>query len=140
MKKFLLLIILFETFGGIIYAQKESPIKFNCQYVNKTDSDNIQLKVENLSNVKTFYYAIGVQGLTDTGYVGLVADINSLGQNEFLTLKPLPPKSNVLKSVSKERIYYLYNQKHIKQLRFEVTYYEKKDLNSGSQIIYLTPL
>jgi len=139
MKKYILLIILFEAFGGILYAQKESPIKFY-QHVNGKDADNIQLKVENVSNVKTFYYTIGVQGLTDTGYVGLVADINSLGQNEFLVLKPLHPKSNAIKSVSKKRIYDIYNQKHIRKLKFEVSYYEKKDFNSKSQVIYLTPL
>jgi hypothetical protein len=132
--------ILFEAFAGIVYAQQEAPIKFGYQYVNKKDADNVQLKLENVSTEKVFYYVIGVQGLTDTGYVGLVADINSLGKNDFLAIKPLLPKSSVTKSVSKRRMYYLYNQKNIKKLRFEVTYYEKRDFDSKSQIIYLHPL
>lgn len=139
MKKYILLIIFLEAFGGAVYAQNGSPIKFSYRYVNK-DSDSIQLKIENESTVKTFYYVIGIQGLTDTGYVGLVADINSLGKNDFLALKPLHHKSNSTKSVSKRKIYYLYNQKNIKKLRFEVTYYEKKDFDSKSQIIYLPAL
>ena len=67
-------------------------IKFTYHYTNKNDSDDIKLIVRNLSRVNTYYYSIAVEGLTDTGWIGLNADINSLGQNDFWVLKPIEPE------------------------------------------------
>lgn len=135
--KNIILSILFTTFIGSAEAQKDIPIKFWSQYVKKTDSDNVKLMIENLSSAKTYYYSVGVEGLTDTGWVGLNADINSLGMNEFLTLKPIRPKSQIVKAVSKSRIFFLYKYHNIIKIRFGITYFEKNDFNSRNKSIFL---
>lgn len=139
MKKYFLLLILINAFPGVADAQKP-PIKFAYRYVKKNDSDNIKLFIENASSTKTIYYSIGVEGLTDTGWIGLNADINSLGMNEFWVLKPIKPKSKTGKDVSKKRIFNLYRVKRITQIKFGVTFFEKKDFSSKSETIYLPPM
>lgn len=138
--KNVLLILLFNVFIGMASTQKESPIKFSYQYIKKNDSDNVKLIVENVLSTKTFYYSIGVEGLTDTGWVGLNADINSLGVNEFWALKAIKPRSKVIKTVSKKRIFHLYKYYKITKIKFGVTYFEKKDFSSKSETIYLPPM
>lgn len=139
MKKYLLLIILNYAFADIADAQKQ-PIKISYQYLKENDFDNIKLIVENVSFTKTVYYSIGVEGLIDTGWIGLNADINSLGMNEFWALKPIKPKSKAGKYVSKKKIFNLYRVKKITQIRFGVTFFEKKNFDSKSITIYLPPM
>ncbi len=139
MIKFILLsialIFIYEHF-----TQKKLLIKFTYQYANKNDSNNIKLIVENTSSTKTFFYSIGVGALTDTGWVGLIADINSIGQNGFLSLKPIRYKSTAIKNVSKKQILFIYSYYKPKKIRFNVIYYEKKDFESKGEIIYSMPI
>jgi len=118
-------------------AQNKSPITFTGNYSNKNNLDDIKLVVENKSSEKTFYYSIVLEGYNDTTWVPLLSDINSLGINEFLALKPLKPKNKAVKNVSKNKIFRLY--KYYK-IRFGVMYYEKQDLKSKGEIIYLPPI
>ena len=138
MKKHWMTLIIIFAFAVMALAQNPLPIKFSYQYVKKSDSDNIKLIVQNISK-KTFYYSIAIQGRNDTGWVSLLSDINSLGQNEFLSLKPLTPGSKIVKYTSMKRIWYIYEYYKISKIRFGAMYYEKKNFDSKGGIIYIDP-
>jgi len=130
--------ILINACLSICNAQVKLPIKFTYQY-KKNDPDNVRLIVENLSG-RTYYYTIGVEGLTDTGWVGLNADINSIGQNDFLVLKPIKKKTRIIKDQSKKKVLFAYDYVKPKKIRFCVTYFEKQDVRSKLEEIYLPPI
>lgn len=89
---------------------------------------------------KTLYYAISVSGLTDTGWVVLNSDINSIGKNDFLALKPLKPKSTNIKCISKNKILFIYSYYNPKKIKFSLMYYQKKDFETEGKIIDLPSL
>src|SRR5215216_5740486 len=132
-----LLMIIILPYNSFV-VQEKIPIKFSYQYLGK-NHDTIKLSVENVSK-RTYYYSIALQGYIDTAWVPLLSDINSLGENEFLVLKSLKPGSRAAKEISKKRINYLYSFKKIKKIRFGVMYYEKQDLDSKGDIIYLSEM
>ncbi len=55
--------------------------------------------------------------------------------NEFIILKPIKPKTKVVKLLSLERILYPYLK-----IRFDVTYYEQQDFNANRNTIFLPPI
>jgi hypothetical protein len=132
------LIILLTSFIRFVNAQNEAPIHFICEYKNEDSS--IRISIENISPKKTYYYSVGIEGLTDTGWIGLTADINSLGTNDFWALIPITPGNRLIKYISKERILHIYASKKITQVRFEIEYFEKKDFNSKKQSITSSPM
>ena len=69
----------------------------------------------------------------------LLSDINSLGKNEFLALRPLRPQEKIAKFVSQKKIFAGYKHEKFKKFRFGVMYYEQKSLKSIGNIIYLKP-
>jgi hypothetical protein len=128
------------TITGSSYRQNAPVILFKATYLTPSDSDHIKLTAENLSASKTYYYSIGAMGLTDTGWVGLITDINSLGQNDFWGLVTLTPKNKTVKVVSKKRIMRLYAYKNITRIRFSLNYFARKDISSKSERIVLGPM
>ena len=139
MKKYFLLLLL-SIFYYVSSSQVLRPIKFSYKYLKNSDSDLIKLTVRNVSNNKTFYYSIALQGNSDTGWVSLLSDINSLGMNEFLFLKPIKPDQKVSKQVSKRRIIFLFKYYKIKKIKFGVMYYPSRDFAAKSEIIFLPPM
>jgi hypothetical protein len=137
---YLLMIILGYLFSNSVVAQDQVPMKFSYRYLRKGDSNDIKLIVTNTSPNQKFYYYVGVQALADTGWVGLLADIDALGQNEFLALIPINAREKAIKIVSRRRISLNYPRYAHKKIRFQVTYYEKQDFNSKSETIYLPPI
>jgi hypothetical protein len=100
--KQLITILLFSiSLQNISKAQNNPPISFRYEYPDKNDLDKIKLIVENTSPTKTFYYSIALQVYNDTAWFPLLSDINSLGTNEFFVLKPIKPRSKIVKYVSK---------------------------------------
>lgn len=143
MQKYIPLFILSFVYNNATHAQNKQnklPMQFTYQYVNKNDSDKVKLIAKNVSPNKTFYYSIAVQGLADTGWVGLLSDINSLGQNDFWALKPIKPHTCITKYVSKKKVLFVYAYYKIRKIRFNLVYYEKKDFESKSKNIYLPPM
>lgn len=140
MKKYTILAIMFFNLCLGCAAQPKQPINFTCSYAKANDSDNVKLIVKNLLPDKTFYYAISVAGLTDTGWAVLNSDINSIGQNDFLVLKPLKSKSTVVKYISKKKILFIYTYYKPRKIRFSLMYYKKQDFETEGKIIDLPPL
>jgi hypothetical protein len=136
----LLIFILGYLFPSLVVAQNQAPINFSSQYLRKGDSNDIKLIVRNSSSNQTFYYCVGVQALADTGWVGLLADIDALGQNDFLALTQIKARERAIKTVSRRRIFLNYPRYAHKKIRFEIEYYEKQDFESKSKIIYLPPI
>ena len=98
-------------------AQDKSLLFFSAEYPKSKNADSIKLKVHNKSNTKTFYYSIVLQGFKDTSWIPLISDINSLGKNEFLGLKPLRPQEKITKFVSRKKIFEAYKHKKFKEFR-----------------------
>lgn len=82
------------------FIKQTDSVVFMGTYKNVKSRDIVELAVKNNSIEKTYYYSIGVAGFTDTGWVGLTADINSLGKNDFSQL-------NLLNLYQKKRNLYL---------------------------------
>ena len=120
-------------------AQNNSPLFFSAEYPKSRNADSIKLKVHNKSNAKTFYYSIALQGFKDTSWIPLISDINSLGKNEFLALKPLRPQEKITKFISRKKIFEAYKHKKFKEFRLGVMYYDQPSLKSKGNIIYLQP-
>lgn len=141
MKKYITFTIVFWNLFLInAIAQSKHPISFAYMDAKSNDSDTIKLSIRNLSKDKTFFYSISVSGLTDTGWVVLNSDINSIGQNDFLVLKPLKPNKKYIKSISKKKIFFIYAYYRPQKIRFSLMYYEKQDFESEGGIIELPPL
>jgi len=136
MKKIISMSIAF-FFAYTIIAQNKLPVKFTYNYASERNHNNIKLVVHNVSAIKLYYYTIGVQALTDTGWVGLNGDINSLGQNDFLKLNPIKSQGRFAKIVSKKKILDLYKYDHSKKIRLSMLCCDKQDLDSNCQTIYL---
>lgn len=117
---------------------KQSKMEFSYDSVSAT-SDTVKLKVSNRSE-KTLYYSIGVSGLTDTGWVGLTPDINSLGSELSWGLTTILPMSSEVRPVSKERIFYLYDYKNIARIRFSLMYFEEREITDKFERIDLAPI
>ena len=114
------------------------PITFTQASDKINSSTNIKLFVENTSTRKTYYYSIGIEGYKDSCWEPIICDINSLGMNEFIKLKPLKPKMKIVKFISKKSIHRLYPQ--YMNIRFYVMLYEKQDFYADGDIIYLPPI
>ena len=125
---------------AIACAKREkTPLKFRASYNNESDYDTIQLTLKNVSD-SVYYYSIGVQGLTKKGWEGLVADIRFLGRNDMLGLQAIKGKAVIVQYVSRKYIYFIYHQKHLKNIRFSVMYFKKADLDSEYESIKLPPM
>lgn len=118
--------------------KQESPIEFNYKYKDKYH-DTVELIVFNKSD-KMKSFSIGVAGLTDTGWAGLTADINSLGSNDFWGLTAIAPKEKITKLSSKKRIFYLYGYYNISEIKFSLMYFEKKEISNDYKVIDLQPM
>jgi hypothetical protein len=143
MKRYIIALTLLSCYWEVMRAQNVGSkplVVFSYQYPDKNDSDKVKLIVKNISPDRTLYYTIGVQGFTDTGWVVLNPDINSLGQNDFVALKPIKPHAIAIKNLSKKHIGFLYAYYGIRKLRFSLGYYGKQDFDSKSHIIYLEPM
>lgn len=116
----------------------ESPIEFNYKYKDKYH-DSVELIVFNKSD-KMKFFSIAVGGLTDTGWIGLTADINSLGSNDFWGLTAIAPKEKITKLSSKKRIFYLYDYYNISEIKFSLMYFEKKEISNDYRVIELDPM
>jgi hypothetical protein len=139
-KHYTLAMVFFDLSLDSAIAQPKQPIDFTCAYAKANDSDNIRLTARNHLSDKTFYYAISVAGLTDTGWVVLNSDINSIGQNDFLVLKPLRPNSADAKYVSKKKILFIYAYYKPKRIRFSLMYHKKLDFKTEGKVIDSPPL
>lgn len=137
MKKLFVGVIL-TTFHYMLVAQDKSQISFTSNFA-KCSQDKIKLEVKNLSSTKTFYYYIGAQGVVDTGYIPLLSDIKSIGQNGFLKLMPLNPNKNFIQFISKKRITKMCAC-HIAKIRFYIVYFNKPNFESESKIIWIAPI
>lgn len=115
-----------------------SPIEFNYKYKDKYH-DSVELIVFNKSD-KMKFFSIAVGGLTDTGWIGLTADINSLGSNDFWGLTAIAPKEKITKLCSKKRIFYLYDYKNISRIRFSLMYFEEREITDKYKRIDLAPM
>jgi len=74
------------------------------------------------------------------GWVSLISDINSLGQNGFVALKALKPKNAIVKCISKKKILFIYAYNKPQKIRFSLMYYKKRDFETEGEIIELPPL
>ncbi|MFT3945669.1 MAG: hypothetical protein QM763_01745 [Agriterribacter sp.] len=120
-------------------AQNKKDVVFSAEFKKGSVDSIIILNVKNASS-KTYYYFISAAGLTDTGWVSLISDINSLGQNGFIALKPLKPKNTVVKCISKKKILFIYAYYKPQKIRFSLMYYNKRDFEAEGKIIDLPPL
>ena len=123
----------------ISLAQNKKDVVFSAEFKKGSTDSIIILDVKNASS-KTFYYFISAAGLTDTGWVSLVSDINSLGQNGFIALKPLKPKSTIVKYISKKKILFIYAYYNPQKIRFSLMYYKKRDFETEGKVIELPAL
>jgi hypothetical protein len=137
MKRPLIILLVLLLIYSCNRAQNKSPLQFTYSYANKKDSDLISLIVINQSASKTFYYTISLQVLNDSGWKPLLADINSANQNEFVSLKPIKAHSKAVKVISKLKIRGLIPYYKSQKIRFGLMYYEKKDFDSKSHVLYL---
>lgn len=133
------LLMLFIFVSIVSTAQNKKDLAFSAEFKMGSIDDIIVLNVKNVSS-RTYYYFISAAGLTDTGWVSLISDINSLGQNGFVALKPLKSKSTVVKYISKKKILFIYAYYKPRKIRFSLMYYEKQDFESEGKIIELPPL
>ncbi|MBA3674075.1 MAG: hypothetical protein H0W75_03820 [Chitinophagaceae bacterium] len=136
MKKYIL-ITLFNVFHLVLIAQEKTDIIFTAK-IKKCRQDSIVIEVKNISQ-KTFYYYIGVEGLTDTGYVSLLSDIKSIGQNGFIKLTSIKPKAKFSQIISRKRIVRMCNCR-IRKLRFYISYFISHSFESQNRVIRLTPM
>ena len=105
------------------------------EYLQKSSPDKIKLTVENLTSTKTYYYTIGLSALTDTGWVSLLGDIDSFGQNDFISILPIRGNKKVVKYISKENVLFMYSYYKPKKIRFQLSYFEKQDFKSNHEAI-----
>lgn len=122
------------------FIKQTDSVVFMGTYKNVKSRDIVELAVKNNSIEKTYYYSIGVAGLTDTGWVGLTADINSLGKNDFFSIKPIEPLSEKKKLVSKRKIFLLYDYCQISEIKFFLIYYDSPIISNTYKKIELQPM
>ena len=122
--------IIFFVVGVLnICISQNNKIKFSVKEIFYTHKKSVKIEAYNDSK-RIIYYCIGVRAFTDTGYVGLTANIDAIGKIDFLALKKLNVNSKVVKYVSKKSIATIYNYISIKKLQFYLLVHYKKDFNS----------
>lgn len=120
-------------------GQKNIKVEFRSKNLGE-NSDIMRLIVKNTSQKEKYFYSIFLAGYSDTSWVHLLSDINSLGMNEFTALKPLLPGAKPIKNVSVARIKSIYSYANLTKIRFGVMIYKKQSFDSKGETILLEPI
>lgn len=130
------LLILFSAYSQN-YSQN-GPVQFSFSYPNRTDSNWVQLTIDNKTD-SAIYYSVGIDGLSDTGWVHLLSNLDALGKNEWFGLKTLSPHQFEKEQISKERVYYIYRYVKPQKIRFYLLYSNRRSSHGIQKVLFVYP-